>query len=82
MDNLQGLPLPIGIEGKAALALPTGGLPPVDFDQPLAFRFAPDDSPWIANARIWYGDWINKFLDSPTADYYIREGVSSMTPPE
>jgi hypothetical protein len=32
---------------------------PVDLDQPLAFKFASDDSPWKAQAEAFYGGWLS-----------------------
>jgi hypothetical protein len=57
---------------KVAEALPHGTKPattldvPIDLDQPLAFRFAPDDSAWQSNAESFVGGWLSNWDNAPS----------------
>lgn len=37
---------------------------PIDTDQPIAMKFAPDDSDWKVAASTWAGEWLSTFLES------------------
>jgi hypothetical protein len=44
---------------------------PVDLDQPLAFRFAPDDNLWKRNAMAFAGKPLDAFLASASGEEYL-----------
>jgi hypothetical protein len=55
-------------------------LPPVDLDQPLAFKFAPDDSPWIQQATAFYGPFLSDWLAAPMPESLTQTRESAFNP--
>lgn len=58
-----------GACGQAlASASDSGGDFPVDLDEPLAFKFAPDDNKWKAKAEAFVGDSLKTWNSAATLD--------------
>ena len=46
---------------------------PVDLDEPLAFKLAPDDVSWKANALAFSGKWLADYNGQDTADDFRKD---------
>jgi hypothetical protein len=65
--------------GSSQSVLAQGSMVPVDLDEPLAYRFAPDDAPWKQQAESFYGSWLADYDDADSITDIIdaRDKVGS-----
>jgi hypothetical protein len=88
----QSCPAPTVSCPAPIVSLPTGDLcnciqaalngvepDPIDLDEPLAFKYSPDDVAWKQNAIAFSGGWLEAYNNSSSAEQF-RDAVFSSYP--